>query len=59
MDQYYYAKFYLIYLPILLQDVAVKVLADQDFHNDQLKEFLREVSKLCVLDYKLYCVVVR
>ncbi|KAG6531947.1 hypothetical protein ZIOFF_005783 [Zingiber officinale] len=25
-------------------DVAVKVLADQDFHNDQLKEFLREVA---------------
>ncbi|KAJ6825392.1 serine/threonine-protein kinase CTR1-like [Iris pallida] len=25
-------------------DVAVKVLADQDFHEDQLKEFLREVS---------------
>lgn len=25
-------------------DVAVKVLAEQDFHEDQLKEFLREVS---------------
>ncbi|XP_074576572.1 serine/threonine-protein kinase CTR1 [Curcuma longa] len=25
-------------------DVAVKVLADQEFHNDQLKEFLREVA---------------
>lgn len=25
-------------------DVAVKVLADQDFHEDKLKEFLREVS---------------
>ncbi|GMJ15226.1 hypothetical protein like AT4G24480 [Hibiscus trionum] len=25
-------------------DVAVKVLTDQDFHDDQLKEFLREVS---------------
>ncbi|THU56994.1 hypothetical protein C4D60_Mb11t23070 [Musa balbisiana] len=25
-------------------DVAVKVLADQDFHDDQLKEFLREVA---------------
>ncbi|XP_077234114.1 protein kinase superfamily protein [Tasmannia lanceolata] len=25
-------------------DVAVKVLTDQDFHDDQLKEFLREVA---------------
>ncbi|XP_020528185.1 serine/threonine-protein kinase CTR1 [Amborella trichopoda] len=25
-------------------DVAVKVLTDQDFHEDQLKEFLREVA---------------
>lgn len=28
---------------ILLQDVAVKVLSIQDFSDDQLKEFLREV----------------
>lgn len=26
-----------------VQDVAVKVLTVQDFHDDQLKEFLREV----------------
>lgn len=26
-----------------MQDVAVKVLTVQDFHDDQLKEFLREV----------------
>ncbi|WJX45107.1 hypothetical protein P8452_32012 [Trifolium repens] len=27
-----------------IQDVAVKVLTVQDFHDDQLKEFLREVA---------------
>lgn len=27
-----------------MQDVAVKVLTVQDFHDDQLKEFLREVK---------------
>lgn len=27
-----------------MQDVAVKVLTEQDFNDDQLKEFLREVS---------------
>ena len=27
-----------------IQDVAVKVLTSQDFHDDQLKEFLREVG---------------
>lgn len=27
-----------------MQDVAVKVLTVQDFHDDQLKEFLREVD---------------
>ena len=30
-----------------LQDVAVKVLTIQDFHDDQFKEFLREV---CLAD---------
>lgn len=28
-----------------MQDVAVKVLTVQDFQDDQLKEFLREVCK--------------
>lgn len=27
-----------------MQDVAVKVLTVQDFHDDQLREFLREVG---------------
>lgn len=35
-----------------LQDVAVKVLTVQDFQDDQLKEFLREVSFVSPL--KLY-----
>lgn len=35
-----------------LQDVAVKVLTVQDFQDDQLKEFLREVSVVSPL--KLY-----
>jgi len=29
-----------------VQDVAVKVLTVQDFQDDQLKEFLREVGLL-------------
>jgi len=35
----------LVYLSnvLKLQDVAVKVLSVQNFHDDQLKEFLREV----------------
>lgn len=32
-----------------LQDVAVKVLSIQDFSDDQLKEFLREVCPVYVL----------
>lgn len=28
---------------LTMQDVAVKVLTVQDFHDDQLREFLREV----------------
>ena len=32
-----------IFKPLILQDVAVKVLTVQDFQDDQLKEFLREV----------------
>jgi len=28
---------------VSIQDVAVKVLTVQDFHDDQLREFLREV----------------
>lgn len=37
-------QFWKIYLFIFkLQDVAVKVLTVQDFQDDQLKEFLREV----------------
>jgi hypothetical protein len=31
-----------------LKDVAVKVLTVQDFHDDQLKEFLREVCIDCI-----------
>lgn len=36
-----------------MQDVAVKVLTLQDFHDDQLKEFLREVSNfhICCLTF--------
>jgi len=30
---------------VSIQDVAVKVLIVQDFHDDQLREFLREVCK--------------
>jgi hypothetical protein len=30
-------------LLVSIQDVAVKVLTVQDFHGDQLREFLREV----------------
>ena len=30
-------------LLVSIQDVAVKVLTVQDFHDDQLREFLREV----------------
>lgn len=30
-------------LLVPMQDVAVKVLSVQDFHDDQLREFLREV----------------
>lgn len=43
-------SFYLCSIEVLLnnvaalQDVAVKVLSVQDFHDDQLKEFLREVE---------------
>lgn len=35
--------FWIVHLFYKLQDVAVKVLTVQDFHDDQLKEFLREV----------------
>lgn len=35
-----------------LQDVAVKVLTDQDVGEAQLKEFLREVTlPITILDY--------
>lgn len=34
--------FCIIYFLFKLQDVAVKVLTDQDFHDDHLKDFLRE-----------------
>lgn len=37
---------FLVYYATLLQDVAVKVLTVQDFLDDQLKEFLREVCKV-------------
>lgn len=39
----YLFMFWRFYLFYKLQDVAVKVLTVQDFHDDQLKEFLREV----------------
>lgn len=32
------------YVVVTMQDVAVKVLTVQDFHDDQLREFLREVG---------------
>jgi hypothetical protein len=28
---------------VLLQDVAVKILMEQDYHLDRFKEFMREV----------------
>lgn len=40
----------MVYLFYKLQDVAVKVLTVQDFHDDQLKEFLREVCIDCIHD---------
>jgi len=44
----------MVYFTVVLklQDVAVKVLSVQDFQDDQLKEFLREVSVVSPL--KLY-----
>lgn len=29
----------------MVKDVAVKILSIQDFHDDQFREFLREVCK--------------
>lgn len=50
--------FSIIYSFYKLQDVAVKVLTIQDFHDDQLKEFLREV---CIhetfIEVPLCCIV--
>lgn len=40
-----------------LQDVAVKVLTVQDFQDDQLKEFLREVSIMSPLNYIPFCIL--
>lgn len=34
----------------MLQDVAVKILMEQDVHDERLKEFMREVSQLQGVD---------
>lgn len=34
----------------IFQEVAVKILMDQDFHPERIKEFLREVSIVFFLD---------
>jgi len=33
---------------LFMKDVAVKILSIQDFHDDQFREFLREVCKQAV-----------
>lgn len=34
----------------VFQEVAVKILMDQDFHPERIREFLREVSIIFFLD---------
>lgn len=46
----------------MVKDVAVKILSIQDFHDDQFREFLREVCKQAdasLLNNYLYVVTLK